>query len=166
MWSWAQLSSEALSWAISEWTKGTTDLQPETWLQLKQSHKHLWAHVDCRVKHFPGGCQQNRHLRHRERERKRETGQKERESRAIFRSFNLERGSPNWNQRGRSNYSPTMLSRNGCPMHRECMAKGCRGQQREARAGSLAKPGCCGDSPQACCMTQPLQSSHNIHLRL
>lgn len=77
MWSCTQLSSEALSRATSERTKGT-DLQPETWLRLKQSHKHLWAHVDCRVKRFLGGCQQNRHLRHRERERERETGEKER----------------------------------------------------------------------------------------
>lgn len=36
MWSCAQLSSEALSRATSERTKGT-DLQPETWLRLKQS---------------------------------------------------------------------------------------------------------------------------------
>lgn len=130
----AQLSSEGLSRATSEWTKGT-DLQPETWLRLKQSHKHLWAHVDCRVKRFLGGCQQNRHLRHRERERERERGERrkergkrERDSRAIFRSFNLELGSLTGSSVDAVTIALPCYLEMAAPMHRECMAKGQRGQ--------------------------------------
>lgn len=153
----AQLSSEGLSRATSEWTKGT-DLQPETWLRLKQSHKHLWAHVDCRVKHFLGGCQQNRHLRHRERERERERG--ERRERAGPSSGPL---TWSWEVLTGSSVDAVTIALLCClemaaPMHRECMAKGQRGQQREAGAfaecrepvGSPAKLGCCGVSPHAC----------------
>lgn len=56
---------------LSQLRKNWSSVWGRGWLQFKQSYKHPWAEVDCRMKRVLGSCQQNRHLRHREREKER-----------------------------------------------------------------------------------------------
>ena len=121
--------------------------------------------MGCRVKRFLGGCQQNRHLGHGERERGRE--REERKSRGIFRSFHSELGSPDWKQHGRGSYSPAVLC-TSAPTDRKGMAVGQKGHQTEAQA-RLRVPGARGLIGQArllCRLSSCLLTCHSLSIAL
>lgn len=69
-------------------------------------------------------------------EKERGKGREKRKSGGIFRSFQLELGSPDWKQRGRGSYSPAVLC-TSAPMQKKCMAV--RPEKPATRCSSMAQ---------------------------
>lgn len=65
-----QLPGDRTGTLLSQLKRNTSSDWGRGWLQLKQFYKHPWAEVGCGGKRFPDSWQQSRHLRHRERKRR------------------------------------------------------------------------------------------------
>lgn len=112
--------------------------------------------MGCSVKRFLGGCQQNRHLGHeeREREKERETERErekergERKSRGIFRSFSVKLGSPDWMQHGLQpccgeSFHAQEMHGKGPDAQAQLRVPGARGLSGQARLLCVSPHACC-----------------------